>query len=175
MSGDAVEWAKRGMAAPRFVSVFANKSHDHDGFWDRPGNPIQSMSSSLTTPPQNEISDLPLTVCFSRFVDTQLYVTSQLAIAVPLGLIAFLTFCVLRTKWSQFYMSLWRGRGRLSLSTLSRGFWLFVIQAVNYRTWEMDCCLGFLGSVKSLTTKSSKQPDSMLTWYALGISHRKWQ
>jgi hypothetical protein len=48
------------------------------------------------------------------FVDTQMYVTSQLAIAVPLGLIAFLTFCVLRTKWSNFYMSLWRGRGKSS-------------------------------------------------------------
>jgi hypothetical protein len=44
-------------------------------------------------------------------VATSLYVTSQIAIAVPLGLSAFLTFVILRTKWSQFYMALGRSRG----------------------------------------------------------------
>lgn len=37
--------------------------------------------------------------------------TSQIAIAAPLGLSAFLAFCVLRTKWSHFYMALLQQRG----------------------------------------------------------------
>jgi hypothetical protein len=74
------------------------------------------MASGIGPGTQYRVAPLPLFLReFDRgadpCVDTQMYVTSQLAIAVPLGLIAFLTFCVLRTKWSHFYMSLWRGRG----------------------------------------------------------------
>ena len=44
-------------------------------------------------------------------IGAPLFVTTQISIAVPLGLSAFLTFCVLRTKWSHFYMGLIRQRG----------------------------------------------------------------
>lgn len=76
-------------------------------------------------------------------VATSLYVTSQIAIAVPLGLSAFLTFVILRTKWSQFYMALGRSRGMSpklvfgscvdvgigsKLPTLSRGLFSWILQ-----------------------------------------------
>jgi len=76
-------------------------------------------------------------------VATSLYVTSQIAIAVPLGLSAFLTFVILRTKWSQFYMALVRSRGMSlklvfggcvdvgigsKLPTLSRGLFSWIPQ-----------------------------------------------
>ena len=79
-------------------------------------------------------------------VATSLYVTSQIAIAVPLGLSAFLTFVVLRTKWSGFYMALGRSRGMFpkgvfegrvdisignKLPTLSRGLFSWIPQLYN--------------------------------------------
>ena len=76
----------------------------HDGFFDGPGNPMQSNPFSLCP-----LFGVPKFL--TRGIVSPLYVTSQIAIAVPLGLAAFLTFCVLRTKWSHFYMALARQRG----------------------------------------------------------------
>lgn len=136
------------------------------------------MASGIGPGTQSRVAPIPLFLgnslrspSFSEFdrgadpVDTQMYVTSQLAIAVPLGLIAFLTFCVLRTKWSHFYMSLWRGRG--SHIRRPRSGWLtcVVIQAGNYQTWETACFRGFRSCGRSRMTKSWKLPDSTLMSY----------
>lgn len=81
-------------------------SKDNDSWIDRPGNPLPGTSLYTLQ------CEVWMACLGTRLrVATSLYVTSQIAIAVPLGLSAFLTFVILRTKWSQFYMALGRSRG----------------------------------------------------------------
>ena len=113
----------------RGLSTFASdKTHGHKHLDDRGlhetfvssircSQHIYHCSELMATVASLVSREIPSKVCKSLgpadAVAGSLYVTSQIAIAVPLGLFAFLTFCLLRTKWSRFYMALVRQRGIL--------------------------------------------------------------
>ena len=95
----------RNMMQEQFTTAFmGNEHHKRHGWWDDPRNPIEGKLFDRFV----YFGNCTLT---RGYIGTSLYVTSQIAIAVPLGLSAFLTFCILRTKWSHFYMALLRQRG----------------------------------------------------------------
>ena len=79
--------------------------------------------------------------------------TTQIGIALTLGLSAFMTFIILRTKWSQFYMSLGRQRGLLPPLNSKTGL-TRVEQEANYRCCQRAFSRGYHRYGGSQTIKS---------------------